>query len=188
MSFSIQIRKIKFPVSILSTIYQHSYACIHMSTRTHRQIHILIYLYVYMYMHFIIYVCLQICILYLCIYTHNYMCVQSEPVKDGSIFAWPHPSEKKTIELWASFSEMYLYFVSCDGTGQSPTSHTAFVVGIPHPVTVKSCQRGHKIHAASDSTAVSRQLESQSIANKWPFHLWYNEPCLSLLFPQRCRH
>lgn len=102
----------------------------------------------------------------------------------GSISVEAFPSGK-AIQLSPSFSEMCIYFILCNRIGQSPTSHMAFVVGIPHPATVKSGQREHEIHAASDSTAVSRQLESQSIANKWPFHLQYNEPCLSLLSLQR---
>lgn len=139
MSFSIQIRKIKFPVSILSTIHQHSYACIHMCTCTDREkytywficmcgcIHTLLYMYVYKY------------VFYIYVYTHIIICVFRVSLLRMDLFLPGHILQKKTIELWASFSEMYIYFVSCDGTGQSPTSHTAFVVGFPHPVAVKSC-------------------------------------------------
>ena len=59
-------------------------------------------------------------------------------LKMVSISARLSPSEEAK-ELWASLPEMCIYFVPCNRTGQSLTSHMGFVLGIPHPVTVKCC-------------------------------------------------
>lgn len=68
---------------------------------------------------------------------YAYVCVYTEPVKD-CIISVKTPPSGKAIELSPSFSETPIYFILCSRIGQSPISHMAFVVGIPHPVTVKS--------------------------------------------------
>lgn len=101
----------------------YTYLCVHMRVC----ICMSLYRYIYKYV--------------VCIYVYTHIIISmliASLLRILSISAQRSPSEK-AIDLWASFPEMCIYFVPCNGTGQSPTSHMAFVVGIPHPVTVKSC-------------------------------------------------
>jgi len=76
-----------------------------------------------------------------CIYVYTYIIICmliASLLRMIPISARLCPAEEP-VEPWASFPELCIYYVPCDRTGRSPTSHMAFVVEIPHPVTVKSC-------------------------------------------------